>query len=99
MKKTMLICLMSFIASHVVWSQQVTISGKVSSANDSEKVQKATVMVKGSTRATQTDENGMFRLMVTSLPVTLIVTNVGYESKEVSVLKVMLDVVMSIPFL
>jgi outer membrane receptor protein involved in Fe transport len=66
------------------FAQQI-IKGNVKNASNSENVGAVSVEVKGSTKSTYTDANGNFNITVPSLPVTLIVTSVGYESKEVEV--------------
>ena len=42
-------------------------------------------MLKGSSQGTVTDIDGKFSLSVSKLPVTLVVSYVGYQKKEVKV--------------
>ncbi|MDV2687218.1 carboxypeptidase-like regulatory domain-containing protein, partial [Alkalihalophilus lindianensis] len=50
-----------------------------------ESVTAASVLVKGTTDGTYTSDKGTFSLKVKSLPVTLIISSVGFASKEVEV--------------
>lgn len=68
--------------SLISFAQQVTIKGNVKNASNSESIGSVNVEVKGTAKTTFTDGNGNFTLTVPSLPVTLIVTSVGYETQE-----------------
>lgn len=63
---------------------QKTVSGKISSDKDKFPVQGATIAVRGSTLATQTDANGAFKLTVPSEKSVLVITAIGFETMEVS---------------
>ncbi len=80
--KLTLICsvFMSFMGS-----AQETITGTVTEANSGEPLIGINVVVKGTTIGTITDFDGKFSLNVDSLPVTLVLSAVGYGSKEVEV--------------
>jgi outer membrane receptor for ferrienterochelin and colicin len=62
-----------------------TITGTVKNANTSESLSAVTVTVKGGTAGTFTDDKGNFKLSVTKFPVTLLISSVGFDSKEVVV--------------
>jgi hypothetical protein len=62
---------------------QKTISGRVRS-NTNEPVSGATVSVKGTTIATLTNAEGAFTLTAPDDKTTLVVSNVGFESAEIS---------------
>jgi len=61
-----------------------TASGRITDENG-EPVAGATIMVKQGTAATVSDNNGFFKLQNISGSVTLVISAVGYESKEVAV--------------
>jgi TonB-linked SusC/RagA family outer membrane protein len=65
-----------------LFAQQRTVSGRVTSQNTG--VPGVTVQVKGTSAATQTDNNGAFSI---TAPVngTLVISSVGYTNQEVSV--------------
>lgn len=67
------------------WAQTQTITGIVANSISKEKVPAVSVAVKGSSQGTFTDEKGIFKISVSSLPATLIFSSVGFESKEVTV--------------
>jgi len=66
-------------------SAQVTLKGNVRDATNNEAIFYANVVVKGSTSGVTSDFDGDFTLNVPQLPVTLIVSFIGYDSKEVTV--------------
>src|SRR5436190_17484025 len=67
-----------------VYSQNVTISGKVTDAIDGSVLIGATVKIKGTSKATVTDNAGSFRISA-SKNETLIVSNVGYADQEINI--------------
>jgi len=68
-----------------VSAQNVTLSGKVKNTASKENVPAVSITVKGAAQGAYTDDNGNFRITVNKLPVVLIVSSVGYESREVTV--------------
>lgn len=62
-----------------------TISGKVENSATKENVAAVSVTVKGTSEGTFTDDKGNFKLTVSKLPVTLLVSSVGYELQEITV--------------
>ena len=75
------VCLLFFSTSLFA---QKTIAGKVTSGTNNQPVAGATVSVKGTNIATQTDAEGNFSLNAPNDRSTLVVTNVGFESAEVA---------------
>jgi hypothetical protein len=71
--------------SITAWSQSVTLSGNVKNVSNQQVVPAVSVSVKGTSQGTFTDEYGNFKLTVSQLPVTLVFTSVGFESREVTV--------------
>jgi TonB-linked SusC/RagA family outer membrane protein len=66
-----------------VWAQQRTIRGKVTD-NKGAPVAGATVVVRGQNVSTQTNEEGVFTIAAPTGS-TLVITNIGYGTKEISV--------------
>ncbi len=62
---------------------QQTIQGKVTTS-DNEPLAGVSVTEKGTTRATVTNDDGQFSLTVTKTPTVLVLTYIGYVSREVS---------------
>ena len=74
---------------------QIQVTGKVANENG-EPLHGATVKVKGAATATQTGEDGYFTIAVANLNVTLEISFVGLEAKEVSLNgKRTVDVILS----
>lgn len=63
-------------------AQQVTLSGRVRNATTQEGVGAVSVTVKGGPQGTFTDAGGEFKLSVPRVPVTLIFSSIGFETRE-----------------
>src|SRR3954454_10611876 len=62
------------------------ITGTIKSDANNESLSAVSVLLKGSASGTYTDEKGYFKLSFSEpLPVTLVITSIGYASKEVTV--------------
>jgi iron complex outermembrane recepter protein len=66
---------------------QTTITGIVSDTENKEPLVGATIAIKGTSNGTVTDANGKFSLKITTLPVVLVISNVGYETVEINASK------------
>ena len=64
---------------------QKTVTGKITDANDKQPVVGATVTVKGTNVATQTDVSGNFSVAVPAGRNTLLISSVGFASQELNV--------------
>src|SRR6188474_715093 len=79
-------CLITALFSLQALAQTVTISGTVRNSVSKEGVPAVSVVIKGSSSGTYTDDKGAFSISTsTKLPLTLVFTSVGFESKEVEV--------------
>ena len=81
--------LVTFLLANIiimgVSAQNVTINGNVRNSSTKEGAGAVSVIVKGEDNGTFTDDKGNFRLTVKKLPVTILISSVGYELQEVSV--------------
>ncbi|MEO8171567.1 MAG: TonB-dependent receptor plug domain-containing protein, partial [Sediminibacterium sp.] len=66
-------------------AQTKTVTGKVTDSKDGSAMAGASVVLKGTQTATQTGADGSFRLSVPTSATTLVVSSVGFASKEVSI--------------
>ncbi|MGZ8540968.1 MAG: TonB-dependent receptor [Chitinophagaceae bacterium] len=66
------------------FAQTVTISGAVRNSITKEPVPSVSVVVKGSSLGTFTNEDGVFKLTVNKTPVVLVISSVGYETQELN---------------
>ncbi len=65
------------------FAQTQTITGTISNGDNKEPVPAASVVIKGGTRGTYTDNHGNFKLTVNqAVPFTIIISSVGFETKE-----------------
>ena len=78
----MLVVLFLTVAGH---TQTITISGTVRNSITKEPVPSVSVLVKGQSSGTFTNEDGSFKLNVDKTPVVLIFSSVGYENQELTV--------------
>lgn len=63
-----------------------TVTGTITDASTNAPVSGASLVIKGKLTGTTTDENGNFKLNTTAaLPLTLVVTGVGFQKQEVTV--------------
>lgn len=71
------------LCSNIIFAQQRTVNGKITDASN-QPVLGATVSVKGTTTGTSTDAQGNFTIAVPNGKNVLLVSNVGYEIREVT---------------
>lgn len=74
--------LLFFAIPMVVFSQE-TITGNVIEAGNGQPLPAANVVVKGTTNGTTTDFDGNFEIEVSSFPLILVFSSMGFNSKEV----------------
>jgi len=77
--------LMANIITIAAMAQNVTINGNVRNSSTREGSGAVSVTVKGEEIGTFTDDKGNFKLTVKKLPVTLLISSVGYEMQEITV--------------
>jgi outer membrane receptor protein involved in Fe transport len=89
MRKTFLNLALIFFAtlfSIHLQAQNTTITGNVQNSITRDNIPAVSVLVKGSQAGSFTDERGNFRLSTSQgLPLTLVISSVGFETKEVLV--------------
>ena len=81
------LALLIALGSWTIALAQTTLTGSVADGENKDALVGATIAVKGTINGTSTDANGKFSLKITTLPVVLVVSNVGYETMEVNVTK------------
>jgi outer membrane receptor protein involved in Fe transport len=84
--KCFTLLLFASIFSLVAFAQSNTIKGKIINRSTGEVIPAVSVTVKGSGAGTYTDDKGDFSLNINQpLPVTLVISSIGYEMQEVPV--------------
>jgi len=79
-------CLITALFSLQALAQTVTISGTIRNSTSKEGVPAVSVVIKGTSSGTYSNDKGEFSISTSAkLPVTLVLTSVGFESKEVEV--------------
>jgi TonB-linked SusC/RagA family outer membrane protein len=84
MKSILLSIFVFLLIPHVLWSQEIPVTGKVITATGEPAVG-ATITVKGTDAATSSDAKGNYRISVPSSNSTLIFSMVGMQPSEVLV--------------
>lgn len=84
MKKGNILFFLLLLLQAQSFAQQTKISGQVKSADGSTPLGGVTIAVKNS-NSSRTDENGNFSINVSSLPVVLVVSSIGYQTKTINV--------------
>ena len=87
MKKQIKIILFVLIAgfSGMPTQAQTALFGTIKSKTSGETLSAVSVILKGTSKGTFTDDKGNFKLSVEKLPVTLIISSIGFEDQEVIV--------------
>lgn len=68
----------------IAFSQERTITGKVTDDNNKGPVEGATVKIKGSNYAVSTNSQGLFSIKAPSGTVTLVISFVGFKTREIT---------------
>ncbi len=87
MKKQLVFALMTLFCMLFTFSAaaQRTITGKITNANNDEALPGVSVVVKGTTKGTITDIDGIYSLDIPTGTATLTVSSVGFTTKDVAV--------------
>lgn len=83
----LVVMLLTAISAIPAFSQSpITLTGTIRNSATKEYVAAVSVTIKGSTAGTYTDDRGHFKLTVTrQLPVTLVFSSIGFETRDVTV--------------
>lgn len=93
LKRILLLLLLTY--SFAAMAQTKQIKGVVISAEDKQPLTGASVSVKGSNKGSITDQNGAFQLQIAENDKTLIVSFVGFVTKEVPVTGSSLSIILN----
>jgi outer membrane receptor for ferrienterochelin and colicin len=81
----MIAFVIAYILPVFAFAQNITISGNVKNSASKENAAAVSVTIKGTDIGTFTDDKGNFSITAKSLPVTLLITSVGFDPQEVTV--------------
>jgi len=85
MRKFLLLSFMLVGMVSLVWAQDRSVSGRITSGGDGSGLPGVNVVVKGTTTGTITDFDGNYRLSVPADGGTLVFTYIGFTSQEVEI--------------
>jgi TonB-dependent starch-binding outer membrane protein SusC len=77
--------LFAFVLAIPAMAQNITVTGKVTSADDGTPLPGVTVMVKGSSNGTTSDADGAYSLNVSDPAGTLVFSFIGYAQQEIAI--------------
>lgn len=77
--KKYLLFIVFFIIQSSLFSQNITIKGKLIDENTKEPVMFATIQLKGTNYGVMSDDNGLFSLTISNANNILVIRNVGYK--------------------
>jgi outer membrane receptor protein involved in Fe transport len=81
--RALFVFLLIISISNRIFAQALTVSGKISNGDSKEPIPAASVLLKGGTTGTFTDNHGNFKLTVNhAFPFTFVISSIGYETKE-----------------
>jgi TonB-linked SusC/RagA family outer membrane protein len=84
-QKTLWLFLFLLVCSCIAFSQGQTITGKISDESTKTPIAAATITIKGTRKSISSDGEGRFTLTLPAGKVTLIITSIGFASKEITV--------------
>lgn len=87
MKKIGLYLALLLVLTSFDHSQEITVTGKVTSAADGAPLPGVNVLLKGTTNGTVTNDNGEYFLKIPSAGGTLVFSFIGFATQEIRVLK------------
>ena len=79
-----LLAVLLMLTSMIAWSQNRTVTGKVTSSDDGSAIPGVNVLIKGTSTGTATDAEGNYSISASDNSI-LVFSFVGYASQEVSV--------------
>ena len=82
--KAVVLCTMLFL-SHVSYSQNKVVSGKVTDPRDGSGILGVNVAPKGGTTGAQTGSDGSYQISVGSSVTVLVFSSVGFVTQEVNI--------------
>jgi outer membrane receptor protein involved in Fe transport len=89
--------LMLLACATASYAQSIILNGSIKNESTQEILPAASVIVKGTNLGTFSDSKGNFKLTTSQkLPLTLVITSIGFEPKEIEVTSALQDIAISI---
>ncbi len=85
MRTPKLFLLVCSLLSALIIQAQTNVNGKITNSQTGEPVARASVIIKGTSVGTASDEKGNFSIQVSNKNAILVITSIGYAEKEVAV--------------
>lgn len=82
-KKAIFVVCMSLIGMGTIMAQTLTITGKISSDQDGVGIPGVSISLKGTSKGTFSNDDGLFSLELSEKNGTLVISSIGYETQEI----------------
>jgi outer membrane receptor protein involved in Fe transport len=82
MKKACILFLLFVCTGCFLYAQQIMIRGTIKNKMNNELLPSVSILTKGHSSGTYTDDKGNFSILIDSLPVTFIISSIGFETQE-----------------
>src|SRR5688572_3839092 len=79
----LILCLFSVVTNS--YAQDKTVTGRVTSEEDRSGIPGVSILIKGTTQGTATDEDGNYKLNAPSEDAVLVFSSIGYLQQEITV--------------
>lgn len=89
-----LIILFLMAAVRVIYGQTINVSGTIT-GNDGEPIPGASIVLKGTTTGVISNLDGMYSIAVPELKGTLVISFIGYQTREIAITGRVLNVILS----
>src|ERR1044071_4404562 len=80
-----LLLMAGFITTASIAQQNITVRGNVKNSKNNEELPAVSIILKGSSQGSYTNNRGNFSITVPALPATLVFSSIGFANKEVEV--------------
>lgn len=92
-KPKLLLLVVFLLCGYILWSQ-TTVSGKITDSKTGAPISNVSILVKGTNLGTYSSDDGSFRIDVPHSNASLVVTSLGYASREIPVTKAIMDIML-----
>lgn len=92
-KPKLLLLVVFLLCGSILWSQ-TTVSGKITDSKTGAPISNVSILVKGTNLGTYSSDDGSFRIDVPHSNASLVVTSLGYASREIPVTKAIMDIML-----
>ncbi len=94
MRKSYVLLFLIFLFQGNLLLAQITITGKITDSKSGAALPNISVLIKGTSTGTTTDNDGLYSIVAPKNGSKLVITSVGYQSKEVTVNSSLINILL-----